>query len=254
MRGILRHAHRLRIPGPRGEGRCRLLLTRLLFGTAGVPDTTPRPRPCPRHRAHLRDLGLDCQEIEFVNGVKMGLDTARKVADAGRRPEDQPQRPRPLLHQPQLRGPRQTPPEPGADPGDGPDRPTPAARESVVFHAGFYGKSSPEQTFEEIKRRACPRSSPSSASERVPGDAPDRDHGQAVPVRDPGRGPEPLPGDRRPPALPRLLPPPRPGGPDQFLRRVPRVLSKVEKKLGRAALEERPHPHLAGATSARPES
>ena len=51
----------------------------LLFGTAGVPlgseDTSTV-----KGIEHTFVLGLDCQEIEFVNGVKMGLDTAHKIA------------------------------------------------------------------------------------------------------------------------------------------------------------------------------
>ncbi len=57
VRRILRHAHRQRVPRRRGEGRWRLRLRGLLFGTAGVPSRQPttsdlsgierivRPRP-----------------------------------------------------------------------------------------------------------------------------------------------------------------------------------------------------------------
>lgn len=52
----------------------------LLFGTAGVPLSASEDSTLSAiERIHA--LGLDCLEIEFVKGVKMGLDTAGKVRE-----------------------------------------------------------------------------------------------------------------------------------------------------------------------------
>jgi deoxyribonuclease IV len=52
----------------------------LLFGTAGVPLSASDDSTLSAiERIHA--LGLDCLEIEFVKGVKMGLDTAGKVRE-----------------------------------------------------------------------------------------------------------------------------------------------------------------------------
>jgi len=116
---------------------------RLLFGTAGVPlsaDDASTLAALDR----IKELGLDGLEIEFVKGVKMGLDTARKVRDkaaalglrlsvhapyyinfnsedAGVRLHSQER----LLSSVRV----------GSACGAG----------SVVFHAGFYGKDTPEK-------------------------------------------------------------------------------------------------------------
>ena len=53
---------------------------RLLFGTAGVPLSASDASTLSAID-HIRDLGLDCLEIEFVKGVKMGYETARAVKE-----------------------------------------------------------------------------------------------------------------------------------------------------------------------------
>ncbi len=50
----------------------------LLFGTAGVPFSAEDDSTLAGIE-RIRALGLDAQEIEFVQGVKMGLDMARAV-------------------------------------------------------------------------------------------------------------------------------------------------------------------------------
>ena len=52
----------------------------LLFGTAGVPFSAADDSSLAAIE-RIKGLGLDCLEIEFVNGVKMGLDTAAKVRE-----------------------------------------------------------------------------------------------------------------------------------------------------------------------------
>lgn len=52
----------------------------LLFGTAGVPFSAADDSSVAGIE-RIKALGLDAQEIEFVNGVKMGFDTAAKVRE-----------------------------------------------------------------------------------------------------------------------------------------------------------------------------
>jgi deoxyribonuclease-4 len=122
---------------------------RLLFGTAGVPLSSSDASTLAA-LDHIKELGLDGLEIEFVKGVKMGLDTARKIRqrasalglrlsvhapyyinfnseDRGIRLQSQER----LLSSARV----------GAACG----------AESVVFHAGFYGKDSPEKACASVK-------------------------------------------------------------------------------------------------------
>ena len=57
------------------EGLMTSVSKRLLFGTAGVPLSTPASTTLAA-LDHVKNLGLDCLEVEFVKGVKMGNDTA----------------------------------------------------------------------------------------------------------------------------------------------------------------------------------
>ncbi len=122
----------------------------LLFGTAGVPLSASDDSSLAAIE-RIKALGLDCLEIEFVKGVKMGFDTARKVRekavalgvrlsvhapyfinlnsdDPGKRLQSQER----LLNTARV----------GAACG--------AA--SVVFHAAFYGRDSADKTYEAVKR------------------------------------------------------------------------------------------------------
>jgi deoxyribonuclease-4 len=94
-------------------------------------------------------LGLDCLEVEFVKGVRMGLDTAKKIreeadklgvvltvhapywvnlnsVEEGKRLASQER----LLHSTRVA--------------------SVLGARSVAFHCGFYGRSSPEETFAAI--------------------------------------------------------------------------------------------------------
>ncbi|MDD5038097.1 MAG: TIM barrel protein [Dehalococcoidales bacterium] len=53
---------------------------RLLFGTGGTPNSTGTRSTIDGIR-RIAGLGLDCMEIEFVQGVRMGESTARQVAE-----------------------------------------------------------------------------------------------------------------------------------------------------------------------------
>lgn len=122
----------------------------LLFGTGGVPHSA-RSRSTVDGIARIKELGLECMELEFVRGVKMGEETARQVAVAAAsagiklsvhapyyinlnaREEAKRRQSQTMLLQ--------------------------AARvaalcgaENVVFHAAFYMGDSPEDTYRTTKR------------------------------------------------------------------------------------------------------
>ncbi len=121
----------------------------LLFGTAGVPFSADDDSTLAGIE-RIKALGLDCQEIEFVQGVKMGLDTAHKVRekaaalgvrlsvhapyhinlnseDPGKRLASQER----LLKTARI--------------GDA------CGATSAVFHAAFYGKDTAERTYEAVR-------------------------------------------------------------------------------------------------------
>ena len=52
--------------------------SKLLFGTAGVPVSS-KGRSTIEGLSRVRELGLDCMELEFVQGVRMGEKTAEEV-------------------------------------------------------------------------------------------------------------------------------------------------------------------------------
>ncbi len=122
---------------------------RLLFGTAGVPRSSTQTSTLSGVR-RIAELGLDCQEVEFVQGVKMGTDTAREIrAEAERlgvalsvhapywvNLNSVEESKRYMSQQRLLHSARQAQ-ELGA--------------RSVVFHCGFYHKDVPEQAFDNIK-------------------------------------------------------------------------------------------------------
>jgi deoxyribonuclease-4 len=121
----------------------------LLFGTAGVPFSADDDSTLAGIE-RIKALGLDGQEIEFVQGVKMGLDTARKVRekaaalgvrlsvhapyhinlnseDPGKRLASQER----LLKTARI--------------GDA------CGATSAVFHAAFYGRDSAERTYDAVR-------------------------------------------------------------------------------------------------------
>jgi deoxyribonuclease-4 len=122
----------------------------LLFGTAGVPFSSADDSSLAGIE-RIKALGLDCLEIEFVQGVKMGLDTAAKVREKAAKMGV-----RLSVHAPYFinlnsedRGKRLA----------SQDRLLKTARvgdacgaSSVVFHAAFYGKDTPEQAYAVVKR------------------------------------------------------------------------------------------------------
>lgn len=121
----------------------------LLFGTAGVPDSTPQTSTLAA-LAHLESLGLDGMEIEFVRGVKIGSETAEKIrrtaGDMG------------LVlsaHAPYYVNLNSREMGTRLQSRDHVLRSARAAAlcgcRSLVFHAAYYGDSTPEQTFDVLR-------------------------------------------------------------------------------------------------------
>ncbi len=122
---------------------------RLLFGTAGVPHSSPGTSSLAGMK-HIAHLGLDCMEVEFVKGVKMGSDTAKKIAEAAQKLNirlsvhapyyinlNSPDKGKRLASQERILNSARLAAICGA--------------QDVVFHCGYYGKASPEETFQNIK-------------------------------------------------------------------------------------------------------
>ena len=122
----------------------------LLFGTAGVPLSADHDSSLAAIE-RIKALGLDGLEIEFVQGVKMGLDTARKIRDKAAALGV-----RLSVHAPYFINLN------SADPGkrlQSQERLLATARvgaacgaTSLVFHAAFYGKDSAEAAYAAVKR------------------------------------------------------------------------------------------------------
>jgi deoxyribonuclease-4 len=123
---------------------------KLLFGTAGIPDSAPQTSSLSA-LSHIHELDLDCLEVEFVRGVKIGNDTAAKIHEKAMALDI-----RLSVHAPyyvNLNSPEQ------GNRLQSHDHLLRSARmghlcgaKCVVFHSGYYGASTPEQTYNVIKR------------------------------------------------------------------------------------------------------
>jgi deoxyribonuclease-4 len=121
---------------------------KLLFGTAGVPNSASASLTLAGIQC-VAQLGLDCLEIEFVKGLKMGTDTAQKI-----REKAEAQNIRLSVHAPYYVNLN------AAEEGkrlSSQERLLSSARmaeicgaKSAVFHAGYYGKVEAEKAFETI--------------------------------------------------------------------------------------------------------
>jgi deoxyribonuclease IV len=56
-------------------------MNKLLFGTGGSPLSSAPPRSTIQGIQRIAELGLDCMELEFVHGVRMSEEVARKVRE-----------------------------------------------------------------------------------------------------------------------------------------------------------------------------
>ena len=121
----------------------------LLFGTAGVPQSTS-PQSTLAAIQEISQLGLDCLEIEFVKGVKMGSDTCLKIRERAEELKvalsihapyyvnlNSAEQGKRLSSQERLLSSARMAEMCGA--------------KSVVFHCGYYGRSSPEEAYDTIK-------------------------------------------------------------------------------------------------------
>ncbi len=124
----------------------------LLFGTAGVPKSTVGTSSLAGIQ-RIVELGLDCMEVEFVKGVKMGTETAGKIGEKA-----EGLGVRLSVHAPYYVNLN------AAEEGKrlaSMERLIASARmarkcgaKSVVFHAGYYGEDDEETAFQNIKKRA----------------------------------------------------------------------------------------------------
>lgn len=122
----------------------------LLFGTAGVPKSAGGTSTLSGIR-RVAELGLDVLEVEFVKGIKMGVDTAERIQQGA-----QAAGIRLSLHAPyyvnlnaEEEGKRLASQERLLQSARLAER---CGAESVVFHCGYYGKSTPEKAYATIKK------------------------------------------------------------------------------------------------------
>ncbi len=122
---------------------------KLLFGTAGVP-LSASPSSTLAGIGKIAQMGLECLEIEFVKGVKMGTDLAQKIKEEAKALNvalsvhapyyinlNSAEEGKRLASQERLLSSARMAEICGA--------------KSVVFHAGYYGGVGPEKAFQTIK-------------------------------------------------------------------------------------------------------
>ncbi|NIO49945.1 MAG: TIM barrel protein [Candidatus Aminicenantes bacterium] len=122
---------------------------KLRFGTAGVP-LSAYPSSTLAAIKKIAQMGLECLEIEFVKGLKMGTDLAQKIKEEARALNVSLS-----VHAPYYVNLN------SAEEGKrlaSQERILSSARmaeicgaESVVFHAGYYGRVGPERASQTIK-------------------------------------------------------------------------------------------------------
>ena len=123
---------------------------RLRFGTAGIPISTPK-RSTIEGIIHVRNLGLDAMELEFVRGVNLKPELAKKIKYIAQKHDI-------LLtaHAPYYINLNAT--EKGKVEASkrriiqSAERLHEAGGWSVVFHAGYYLKQPPKNVYARIKR------------------------------------------------------------------------------------------------------
>jgi len=122
----------------------------LLFGTGGTPHSA-RTKSTVSGIERIAELGLGCMEIEFVQGVKMGLEGARLVGEAAARMGVKLTAHAPYAINLNAREPEKV--------KASQDRILQTARiasicgaESIIFHAAFYLGDLPEKAYNKIKK------------------------------------------------------------------------------------------------------
>lgn len=125
---------------------------RLLFGTAGVPQSTLNLGTSTLFGIQqIHKLGLDCLEIEFVRGLKMGSDTAGQIKKASQKYGvslsvhapyyinlNSPEEGKRIASQERIMQSARLAEMCGA--------------KNVVFHPGYYGKGSAEEAYECVRK------------------------------------------------------------------------------------------------------
>jgi deoxyribonuclease-4 len=121
----------------------------LLFGTAGIPITTP-VRDSVSGVKRVRELGLDAMELEFVYGVKMSELLALKINEISKK-----ENVRLTAHAPyyiNLNSQRKEIVQASIDRILGTARVAKKAGcESITFHAAYYGGMKPELVYKNVK-------------------------------------------------------------------------------------------------------
>jgi len=122
---------------------------RLRFGTAGIPISTPK-RSTMDGIVHVRNLGLDAMELEFVRGINLRPELAKKIKYVAKKHDV-------LLtaHAPyyiNLNAAEKAKVEASKKRIiQSAERLYDAGGWSVVFHAGYYLKQDPEKVYQRIK-------------------------------------------------------------------------------------------------------
>lgn len=122
----------------------------LLFGTGGIPRSTKGTSSISGIK-RIRELGLDCMELEFVQGVRMGEKGAKKVLETANKEEVALSVHAPYYinlnsyEEEKLKASLERIYE-AAKVG------SLCGAESIVLHAGFYQKSTKKHTFENISK------------------------------------------------------------------------------------------------------
>ncbi len=126
------------------------IVTELLFGTAGIPHSS-RPQTTLAGIKRVRELGLDCMELEFVRGIYIDEEKARLVAEAASSNGISLSAHAPYFLNFNAHEVRKIRASQGMV--------RKAARiasmcgaESVIFHAGFYLGDPPQEVYQTIKK------------------------------------------------------------------------------------------------------
>ncbi len=125
-------------------------IDRLRFGTAGIPNSTPRKTTVNGVR-RVRELGLDAMEIEFVRGIRMSEKSAEEVRAVAKQLDVVL-----TVHAPYYINLNSDDPKKVEA---SIQRIVDSARIgyragawSVVFHPGYYGKSSSEEAYRNVRK------------------------------------------------------------------------------------------------------
>jgi deoxyribonuclease-4 len=130
--------------------RGQALMAGLLFGTGGTPHSA-KTRSTVDGIRRIAELGLDCLEIEFVQGVKMGEASAREVARVATEKGIRLSAHAPYFINLNAREPDKI--------KASQERLLQTARigalcgaQSIIFHAAFYMGDAPEKTYVMVKK------------------------------------------------------------------------------------------------------